>query len=42
MCGTPIAGTTLLHLAIDFGEREIFDLLLNQGPGRRVLSIEDR
>ena len=31
MCGTPTAGTTLLHLAIDFEEREIFDLLLTHG-----------
>lgn len=29
--GTPIAGTTLLHLAIDFDEQEIFDLLLDHG-----------
>ena len=28
---TPIAGTTLLHLAIDFMEREIFDWLLARG-----------
>ena len=28
---TPVAGTTLLHLAIDFDEREIFDLLLAHG-----------
>ena len=28
---TPIAGTTLLHLAIDFDELEIFELLLAQG-----------
>ena len=28
---TPIDGTTLLHLAIDFGEREIFDWLIDQG-----------
>ena len=28
---TPIDGTTLLHLAIDFDEDEIFDLLLGQG-----------
>ncbi len=28
---TPIAGTTLLHLAIDFGEREVFDWLLARG-----------
>jgi len=26
MHGTPIAGTTLLHLAIDFDEQEIFNL----------------
>jgi ankyrin repeat protein len=31
MCGTPLDGTTLLHLAIDFDESEIFDLLLAQG-----------
>jgi hypothetical protein len=31
MHGTPIAGTTLLHLAIDFDEREIFDWLLARG-----------
>jgi hypothetical protein len=29
--GTPIAGTTLLHLAIDFDEQEIFDMLLAEG-----------
>lgn len=29
--GTPIDGTTLLHLAIDFDEREIFDWLIGQG-----------
>ena len=28
---TPIAGTTLLHLAIDFREREVFDWLLAHG-----------
>jgi hypothetical protein len=28
---TPIGGTTLLHLAIDFMEREIFDWLLEHG-----------
>jgi hypothetical protein len=28
---TPIGGTTLLHLAIDFWEREIFDWLLARG-----------
>jgi ankyrin repeat protein len=31
MNGTPLDGTTLLHLAIDFGEVEIFDLLLAHG-----------
>jgi hypothetical protein len=31
MCGTPVAGTTLLHLAIDFVEQEIFDWLLARG-----------
>lgn len=31
MCGTPIAGGTLLHLAIDFDEQEIFDWLLAEG-----------
>ena len=29
--GTPIAGGTLLHLAIDFDEQEIFDWLLERG-----------
>jgi len=29
--GTPIDGTTLLHLSIDFDEREIFDWLLELG-----------
>jgi hypothetical protein len=29
--GTPIGGTTLLHLSIDFDEREIFDWLLDNG-----------
>ena len=28
---TPIDGTTLLHLAIDFDEEEIFELLLDHG-----------
>jgi ankyrin repeat protein len=31
MHGTPLEGTTLLHMAIDFEEHEIFDLLLEQG-----------
>lgn len=29
--GTPVDGTTLLHMAIDFDEREIFDFLLSRG-----------
>ena len=39
MHGTPIGGTTLLHLAIDFREREIFDWLLAEGadPDARAL-----
>jgi ankyrin repeat protein len=28
---TPIDGTTLLHIAIDFDDEEIFDLLLAEG-----------
>ena len=31
MHGTPVGGTTLLHLAIDFYELEIFELLLAHG-----------
>jgi ankyrin repeat protein len=31
MTGTPLDGTTLLHMAIDFDEQEIFDLLLSEG-----------
>jgi ankyrin repeat protein len=31
LCGTPLDGTTLLHLAIDFDEQEMFDLLLAHG-----------
>src|SRR5207245_1748251 len=31
LCGTPLDGTTLLHLTIDFDEQEIFDLLLAHG-----------
>lgn len=29
--GTPLDGTTLLHMAIDFDEQEIFDWLIEQG-----------
>ena len=39
--GTPIAGTTLLHLAIDFDEREIFDWLLQQGADVNAAAIID-
>jgi hypothetical protein len=31
MCGTPLEGATLLHLAIDYDEQDVFDLLLAQG-----------
>jgi hypothetical protein len=31
MCGTPIDGGTLLHLAVDFDEREVFDWLRASG-----------
>src|SRR5688572_29420125 len=31
MCGTPIGGGTLLHLAVDFEEPEIVKLLLAHG-----------
>jgi hypothetical protein len=39
--GTPIAGTTLLHLSIDFDEREIFDWLLEQGADVNAAAIVD-
>jgi ankyrin repeat protein len=37
--GTPIGGTTLLHLAIEFDEQEVFELLLERGvdPNARAL-----
>ena len=41
--GTPVAGTTLLHLAIDFDEQEIFDLLLARGAdvnGRATIDAD--
>jgi hypothetical protein len=41
MCGTPIDGTTLLHMAIDFDEREIFDWLLSQGADVNAAAIVD-
>lgn len=39
--GTPIDGTTLLHLSIDFDEREIFDWLLSQGADVNAAAIID-
>lgn len=40
--GTPIDGTTLLHLSIDFDEREIFDWLLAQGADVNAAAIVDK
>ena len=40
--GTPIDGTTLLHLSIDFDEREIFDWLLDQGADVNAAGIIDK
>lgn len=39
--GTPIDGTTLLHLSIDFDEREIFDWLLEQGADVNAPAVVD-
>jgi ankyrin repeat protein len=39
--GTPLDGTTLLHLAIDFDEPEIFDLLLAHGAGVNARATVD-
>jgi hypothetical protein len=39
--GTPIGGTTLLHLSSDFDEQEIFDWLLEQGADVNARSIVD-
>lgn len=39
---TPIDGTTLLHLAIDFREREIFDWLLAGGADVNALATVDQ
>lgn len=39
---TPIDGTTLLHLAIDFQEREIFDWLLAEGADVNACALIDR
>jgi hypothetical protein len=40
--GTPIDGTTLLHLSIDFDEQEIFDWLLEQGADVNAAAIIDK
>jgi hypothetical protein len=42
MCGTPVDGTTLLHLSIDFDEREIFDWLLEQGADANAAALTDQ
>jgi hypothetical protein len=39
---TPIDGATLLHLAIDFREREIFDWLLTHGADVNARAATDR
>jgi ankyrin repeat protein len=39
---TPIDGSTLLHLAIDFREREIFDWLLAHGADANASATVDR
>ena len=39
---TPIDGSTLLHLAIDFREREIFDWLLARGADPNARATVDR
>ena len=39
--GTPVAGTTLLHLAIEFDEQEIFDLLLAHGADLNARALID-
>ena len=41
MCGTPVAGTTLLHLAIDFDEVDIFNLLLASGADVNARALVD-
>lgn len=41
LCGTPIDGATLLHVAIDFDEREIFDWLLEQGADVNAAALVD-
>jgi ankyrin repeat protein len=39
---TPIDGTTLLHLAIDFREREIFEWLLAHGADVNAPAVVDQ
>lgn len=41
MCGTPIAGGTLLHLAIDFDEQEIFEWLIAEGADPNARATVD-
>lgn len=40
--GTPVDGTTLLHLSIDFDERDIFDWLLERGADVNAAAIVDQ
>ena len=40
--GTPIDGTTLLHLSIEFDEREIFDWLLDTGADVNAPALIDK
>jgi ankyrin repeat protein len=40
--GTPIDGTILLHLSIDFDEKEIFDWLIEQGADVNAEAITDK
>jgi ankyrin repeat protein len=40
--GTPIDGTTLLHLSVDFDERDIFDWLLDQGADVNAAATVDK
>jgi hypothetical protein len=39
--GTPLDGTTLLHLAIEFDEQDIFDLLLARGADVNARALVD-
>ncbi len=41
MCGTPLDGGTLLHLAVDFDEQEIFDWLLGKGANANASAAVD-